>query len=465
MTGDECQIRTPIKYLQNQQSTCLRPIESLSEYVDAYQTTLQNTKLLRTHKNIDNHVMITEYCTSTDAVAAAAASTSSPASNNDCLPIFLFDCVDRISKSDCYRVNESNYDIGANRINSKIFLTFIHNFTNILNVSIHFVYTPASDTLRNYPTEDEIGGLLAAHTTVVQFLQQNESEHIDQQHHALYKVSGNIGYLQGKPIIAATMIPENTSVPLDKLTFVLDYFHPSNKSIDSHLIKLPTFFRNQCKLTRDTYETINFGENFYTKCDIRLNEDGNVMPPPTPANNEAAVNFTEICWKFQKKIFYYLLNYQYNASETYEIVPKSLKIFVSEFGNPRNDTNAWPELMLHNSVDGGVTGHYDKDDNELEFTCRNVVLNVRYEFHYASLMIHGAKQQRVIRESHLEFGSRVDLKFKLSEEMKVPIFIDVMFFDLTGNNGGGSSMNCRLSLVLGILFSLLICCIIDFSIL
>lgn len=359
----------------------------MQTFLEEFQAKLKSTKILTSR--IGNHAMMMEHCTDL---------------NHHCIEIQIFDCFDSISKDSCFSLNSTEID--QNWINKEIVIQFRHNFTNILNCTAFLVYT------ENTPISAMV------HSIKIQFLQINESMI------SIHKISGNIGYLQGKSIITAKLIPFNASGNADNAPMVLDYFHPNKTFInDEHFMKMPTIKGNLCALNNMTYETIKFGENIYLTCDVLL--DGNL-------NVTVESNFTEICSLLQKKIFSFLINdVQPNGNDTSWA---SVTIKISEFGNPKNITDHWLDVNLRHGIVDPVQSKFDRDDNPNEFICQNMILSLKYEFMYASLRVGSFDHQNLIKKIDLVFGTRVDLKFNLNEPVKVPIFADVMFIDLTTNS-------------------------------
>lgn len=384
ITGDYCHLNVPIKYLHDQESKCLRSLEQSRAFLEEWQIKLKSTKILGLRKA--NEAMMLEHCTGAD---------------NHCLEIQIFDCFETVSRNNCMRFNSTEIDETV-WLNKEIKIQFRHNFTNILNCTAFLIY------VRN----DVVLPTTFIHSVKIQFRQANESMA------NIHRISGNIGYMQGKPIITAKMIPLNTSNDDTDAPKILDYFHPNKTfSNDEHFMKIPAIKQNVCVLTNLTYDIIRFGENLFLTCDVALDE-----------NVTTESNFTVVCATLQRKIFAFILN-EYIGSNDTTIIGVSSK--VSEFGNPRNDSNYWIDVNLRHGIVDAVEGKYEPDDNGNEFTCKNMILSVNFEFLYASLRVGTFDHQNLIRNVDVVFGTRVDLKFKLNETVVVPIFLDVMFVDLT----------------------------------
>lgn len=332
--------------------------------------------------------------------------------NNHCLEIQIFDCFGFVSRDNCVSFNSTEIDEAW--MNKEVILQFRHNFTNILNCTAFLIYTNGEAMPTSW-----------IHSVKIQFLQANESMV------NIHRISGNIGYMQGKPIITGKMIPLNATSDDVNSPKVLDYFHP-NKSFsnDEHFMKIPTIKKNFCVLTNLTYDTIRFGENLFLACDISLDENLNVT---------IESNFTEVCSMLQRKIFSHMLNEYQQGNDTNDI---SLLTKISEYGNPKNDSNCWISANLKHGIVETVQSKHERDDNANEFICQNMILSLSYEFLYASLRVGSFEHQNLIKAIDLVFGTRVDLKFNLNEPIIVPIFVDVMFIDLTNATSLVISFNC-----------------------
>lgn len=323
----------------------------------------------------------------------------------------MFNCFGTISRENC--VNFNSTEIDENLLNKEIVLQFRHNFTNILNCTAFVVYTNGEVTSTN-----------SLYSIKIQFLQANESM---QNIHA---ISGNIGYMNGKPIITAKLIPLNVTNDDENAPTVLDYFHPNKTFVnDEHFMKIPAIKRNACVLNNITYDTIRFGENLFLTCDVSLDENFNVTMES---------NFTEICSVLQRKIFSFMINEYRQGNETNDV---RVITKISEFGNPKNDSKYWVNANLKHGIVEQVQSKYDREDNSNEFVCQNMVLSISYEFLYASLKVGSFDYQNLIKTVDLVFGTRVDLKFNLNEPIKVPIFTDIMFIDLTNATNCMTNIN------------------------
>lgn len=391
----------------------------------------------------------------TDAVIMAdhCRVPSNKTESTNCIDIEIFHCMGSISMANCKPSTNITDDPFTF---SHISLQFKHNFTNILNCSAFFVIDASSNMYQEMISASDSQ---IVQTISIKFIDANDTFYRSRNQ----VLSGNLGYLLHKPLIVTKYVIANESAEMkenDQNELVLGYFH-ENSTIhynDEYYLKVPVVRDNgNCYIGNDTYETISFGENTVMKCQLRFG--GDASPNDTQLNNLTAdTNFTAVCTAFQKRIFHHVLHSleQKNVNST---AYDDFNVQISQLGNPKNESKLWVQLEAINAHTPNldqVIGIYDKSDNVNVFTCRNVILNVRYEFYYGNVMLAGIANQAMIKRATLEFGPRLDLQFKLDEELKVPIYVDVMFHDLTATSAayrfGG--LFGSLGLVLIVLFAI-----------
>lgn len=381
--SSNCELAKSINYLQDYETKCLKSFEQLQQFNAEFLEKLISLQLLKTPKNYKNEMI--ENC------------------SDDCLSPTIYACEDL---NNCYSLINSTEIVNFDEfICSEILINFRHNFTNLLGLEIYF--------LRNLNDEENLFLL----SIKVNFLLVNETKGDNE-------ISGNLGYLKEKPVIISRMIYFNKT-DLNNRKMIFEYFN-LNRTL-KHL-KIPN---KNCLINNSTLETINFGENIWFQCKKKFN-----------FNITKESNFTEICLKFQEKIFFNLINGIKPAENITNF--SKLNIFISEFGNPKNSTDNWIELEMRNNFDEKITGAVDDDS----FTCTNMILNVEYEFYYARLRIGSVQNQFMVKKAFLKFGTRVDLRFNLNEEMKVPLFLNVLWMDFTAKSSFSSKFSESFVLIL-----------------
>lgn len=348
----------------------------------------------------------------------------------NCTDAQIYHCIDTISlrscKQDSNSTSSSVPEFGENFISDELSIQIHHNFTNILNVTIFFVYHEFNI---DSPTVHIIQKIQ------LEYLELNETFATRDVH----QVSGNIGYLSHKPIIVSKFIRLNESGG-DNIARIgggiLAYFHnETNCTNDEHYLKVPAIEANgHCVINNYTFQPINFGENSRIKCNILLTP----MEYNETTNTDQPLNFeqnnTHICRAFQRKIFDYLLH-RFDLEDVNSTIYNRFNNRISEVGNPRNDTQYWLEFRTIRPPNFNDIVASEVTNGATEFTCTNMILGVRYEFFYGIMMVGKVSNQALIKMAQIQFGNRVNLKFKLDEDMlKVPVYIDVMFYDFSRNS-------------------------------
>lgn len=345
----------------------------------------------------------------------------------NCTEAEIYHCMDTISMRTCKQEMNATtlpaLEFGENVISDELSIQIHHNFTHILNVTVFFVY---------HDLNAEIPMTHIVQKISVEYLELNETFATRDAH----LVSGNIGYLPHKPVIFTKFIRLNESAA-DKaapITGFLAYFHnETNCTNDGHYMKIPAIEANgDCVINNYTFQPINFGENARVKCNAVLtrnefNETDTVEQPfVIPEQNN-----TRICRIFQKQIFEYLLH-GFELEDVNSTIYSRFRNRISEMGNPRNDTEHWYDFSTVRAPNLEEIVAADTSNAALDFTCTNMVLGVRYEFFYGMTIVGKVSNQALIKVAQIQFGNRVNLKFNLDEDvLKVPLYIDVMFFDFS----------------------------------
>lgn len=391
--GPECHFMENIRFLHNQRSKC-----NEHDIYDEFFTNLSNWRVL-SDPRFSTHIMV-EHC------AEYGSEFCIPFQIKVCNPIDnrIFDV------ENCKSGNDSSVSLELKGISGFKF-QFVHNFTNIKSATILLV--------NRSKIEDPSTTLFE-----VEFLPEAPNNTF------VYQSSGNVGYEASKPILVSEFSKVNISDGFQ--ADLINFFNPVNKT--THHLSLP--FVDHKEKCSESSESINFIENSVTQCNLELKE---TLP-------ESNGNFTKLCRKFQSKIFAVVYQSQNESDlETFS------NIFISRYGNPKNNTKHWFRLETPVPIDYGKIIGESTDDS---FICRNMILEMQISVFYARLNdeVSRAKRQSLLQRITITFGNQLDLQFNLKEEIAVPLTIKVIFIDLTTTSGGQVGLNCNSwSMLLGLM--------------
>lgn len=420
--GSRCIVNTPIKHLKNERIKCVQSMDEHNNFIAELEQTLRLTKILMHRKPLN---------TSPKVLADLCRTPANANETLRCVDIGIYYCTDAIDSQSCKMDNRTDTETADNCIVDELALHFHHNFTNVLNVSVYFVCH-----------ELALDAASVLQMVNIEYFEANETHTTKNAH----QISGNIGYVQHRPILMTKYVTRQgpsdaaNATPADQM---LAYFEKNaNCSGNEHILKMPAIRPNgDCIRDNKTFNAINFDENIRFTCNVviapELNDSASLAQlNATETETDSYENYTNVCRAFQLVIFQYLL-YDLEQQNPNATSFDKLNALISELGNPKNDATHWIPLETVNapSIEQIVA---DKNSNGFEFTCRNMVLSIRYSFYYGRIMINDNANQAVIRATQLEYGPRLDLNFKMVEKnLKVPIYVDVMFHDyikLTSND-------------------------------
>lgn len=416
--ASNCRVKMPVKHLVDDETKCVQTLEEHDQFIADFQNKLKTVKILKNRKPLDTPpIIMKDFCLS----AQLANQTE------NCTETEIYHCADTISMRTCKQdINSTTslaFEFGENFLSDELSIQIHHNFTHILNVTVFFVYHELNiDTPMTHVVQK----------ISIEYLELNETFATRDAH----QVSGNIGYLQHKPVIVTKFIRINETAPDNTIAVngFLAYFHnETNCTNDGHYMKMPAIEANgDCVINNFTFQTINFGENARIKCNAVLsaNEFNETDTTDQPFTN-AEQNNTHICRNFQRRILEHLLH-GFELENVNSTVYNRFVNRVSEMGNPRNDTDNWREFFTVRPPNFDEIVAAGSTNAASEFMCTNMVLGVRYEFFYGTQIVGKVSNQALIKVAQIQFGNRVNLKFKLDDDaLKVPLYIDVMFFDFS----------------------------------
>ncbi|XP_053958750.1 tectonic [Anastrepha ludens] len=229
--------------------------------------------------------------------------------------------------------------------------------------------------------------------------------------------SGPLGYLQGKPIIIARFIANNQSEVLSPTNQVLDYFHiNSTKSQTNHTFSLFTTRQQLCARDTNSANLINYGISTWKQCKLRFSNESLAKLP------QSERNFTKICIQLQTEIVALFF-----SANIFQFGQKFPDLYISQLGRPENRSDKWTLLQLRNHDFAPISGEFNA--HAQSFSCRNMLLNIAYEFLVGHFTEAGIRQQALVKQATLVFGERNDLEFEMDEAIEMPLLVSVMFFD------------------------------------
>lgn len=358
----------------------------------------------------------------------------------NCVDVDIYYCADTIDSQSCKKNNLTETNQPDNCVVDELAFHFHHNFTSILNATVYFVCH-----------EMALDAASVLQIVNVEYFEVNETHSTKNAH----QISGNIGYVQHRPVLVTKLVNQYESPDIANgkpPNRILAYFEMNATCTgNEHILKMPAIQSNgDCIRSNRTFNSINFDENIRFTCNAMLAPDVNDSSASIPQLNtttdmESNENHTNVCRSFQRVIFQHLLN-DLELQNPNSTSLDTFNALISELGNPKNDSSHWIELKTVNAPDIEQIVA-DKNSNGYEFTCRNMVLSVRYGFFHGRIMINDNANQAVIRAAQLEFGPRVDLNFKMDEKnLKVPIYVDVMFYDYIKLKGNSASSHETISI-------------------
>ncbi|KFB36061.1 AGAP005448-PA-like protein [Anopheles sinensis] len=448
LTNSVCQITQPVRFLRESSNLCRRTVEELVAFNRAFVEHHRSVRFFRTPKK---STVMEHYCVE----------------EQDCINVTLSVChsVDETGTGwncSAHNINTTSNatsdttvdfledDVGSMGSCDRLEIDFFNNYTHLLEVRMKLFCHP--DTPDSW-MDTSVWQRVAVKFPVASRKHSNSTR----------SVSGNLGYLIGKPLIVSHLeLGRNgtlktggsePNVPSERpLKPMLAYFTNGTRLPDeSFRLRLPISKANRCTLTDESYQTINFGVDCWQRCNFVLVEGGwNV-------STESTQNYTQLCRQLQEKLYDHLLHGVRKTSDGYD----NLNLYLSKYGNPINKTTDWIQLRSVNVIAEAQPGS-DTDTSTTHeggqdyFTCSNMLINVDYRFYYARQRVHDVRHQAILHTGEVVFGPRVNLRFRRDEEVRVPIFVQVQFFDLTSSGGIGRTTQADL-LLLGILVCLCVC--------
>ncbi|CAD7083440.1 unnamed protein product [Hermetia illucens] len=370
-----CHVAEPVRHLKDFTQNCIMTLDDSQNFFTTFIQGLFTHKLLRNRRGFIND--------------------KPPTEKSQFIDIGVNICTTNENTKNCQKIQ--NDTAIPNEGCWKLDIYIHHNFTNLTAIDVFLTCSSEND----FDEQDIV-------SFNVKFLQKNETLS------TATRVSGKFGYKVGLPIITGKYVPVVESAEDNGKVFIINYFH-NNATIREAFksISLPKSVSGAC--TNRSSDAVNFHENSLTQCSIAISNSSGLT---------ADTNYTNVCDALQRTVFHYLINDENFAGK--------FELHVSELGWPLNVSSNWIQIEAKNFENRQVMGSYNADTNS--FRCQNMLLSVRYEFTTARVTLNGVQHQNVVKKVAAEFGNRVDLHFKLEEDLTLPVYMYVMFHDATSSD-------------------------------
>uniref|UniRef100_A0A182MWC4 Tectonic-1-3 N-terminal domain-containing protein n=1 Tax=Anopheles culicifacies TaxID=139723 RepID=A0A182MWC4_9DIPT len=430
LTGTVCSIEQPVRFLRDHVNLCLRTVDELSEFNRAFvrQAASSSVRFFRAPKksNVMEH-----YCVAEGDCLNATISVCYYSAGDG------WNCTMGTNLTDATVSADEMIQDDPGTVCRELEILFFHNYTNLQRIEMKLLCR-ADNSDRT--SDGELWMDIVWQRITVKFIVPSASA---SKAPITRAVSGNIGYLVGKPLIVSHLEPvANGTIAPDESPSetppkrMLAYFTNGTRLPDpSFRLRIPISQRNRCVLTEEFHQTVDFGTDMFHRC--------NYIPPDLSNQTTGSVqNYTKFCQDLQLGLYAQLLHgIEPDMSRVggYD----KLNLYVSKYGNPINRTSEWVRVRSTNVIleaEPGSDSSPNTDTTDSYFTCSNMLINVEYRFYYARTRVRDVRQQAVVHDAEVVFGPRVNLRFRLDEEIRVPIFIQVQFFDLTSSSVTAASL-------------------------
>uniref|UniRef100_A0A182WLW1 Tectonic-1-3 N-terminal domain-containing protein n=1 Tax=Anopheles minimus TaxID=112268 RepID=A0A182WLW1_9DIPT len=441
LTGTVCHIEQPVRFLQDRTNLCPRTVDELSEFNRAFvRHASSSVRFFRTPKK---STVMEHYCVAeTDCLNATISICYYSAGDG-------WNCTIGANLTDATATVDDAIEEDPGTVCRELEILFFHNYTNLQRVHMKLLCRA------DYPARSSDGELWMDNVwqrITVKFIVPSAATKAN----LTRAISGNIGYLFGKPLIVShleleanrTIMPEETSSG-NPPRRMLAYFTNGTRLPDaSFRQRIPISRRNRCVLTEEYHQTIDFGTDRFHRC--------NYIPPDLSNQTTGSVqNYTKFCRDLQVGLYGQLLHgiepaVSASRVEGYD----KLNLYVSKYGNPINRTGEWVRVRSTNVIleaEPGSESSPNTDTTDSYFTCSNMLINVEYRYYYARTRVRDVRHQAIVHDAEIVFGPRVNLRFRLDEEIRVPIFIQVQFFDLTSSSVAVAGL-CKFLILFGVFF-------------
>lgn len=321
----------------------------------------------------------------------------------------MTDCVEQKTnetniKLNC-RVNIFRNEQTCNFLVKKIRYNFYHNGTQGLTKVILYLNTV------------NLTYFLTDNFEMIQFFEVKFFWH-NFEHNLTGILSGNPGYLLGKPIIFGEL---NDTTKYTNKTEKKEKYQIAKD--DCNILKnnlvLPKNDKNLCVLSNFSYTSIEFGYNTRINCIQKMIFN-------------SSKNATDICIDFQKRIFeMWQIDCFKNDSTT-------SKKYVGMFGNAnRLEISDWIEILYKFDAKE-ILEHITGINENNKIMCKNIIHTLKINIIYVNVDFEYSKHQSKILNVYYEVeksseNTFIDLPNQTNNKtiIALDLFMEVMFFDIT----------------------------------
>lgn len=238
-------------------------------------------------------------------------------------------------------------------------------------------------------------------------------------------LSGNPGYLVGKPILIANIISVNIAINNTNSTsgnatsykHQLRLYRSPSAFTENFMVLSQVNSEGVCVLNKHKYTPVEFGYNMYLKCEI----NDHVLTKNLSAKN--------ICIAIQETIFKY-----WSLKASNNTLGNKL---IGQFGNAYiYNVDEWLKPMFKidlKDILNKTWGEFDRKNKILK--CGNITTLLITEFFYARVDFDNVINQEKILATTFEFGVFKNISFSFGGNQilnfNIKVGTQVMFYDIT----------------------------------
>lgn len=233
-------------------------------------------------------------------------------------------------------------------------------------------------------------------------------------------LSGNPGYIDGKPIITGNLVFRNLRNNSNSSTSLEDNYMIYRDPLDftSNFMVFPESKEGQCLLNRKNYIPVEFGYNMYAKCTV-----------VSQLKNNENMTAKSLCESLQKNIFKF---WPLQASN--DTLYNKL---IGQFGNANfNYKDQWSRVMFRNDISDIINKTWGKFDAKKKILhCGNITSVFLVEILFSRVDFTSIYNQQKILATmyHFKAFKNISLSYNIgkSVDFKLRIGSQVVFYDVT----------------------------------